>query len=292
MNRILAGLAISTAAVSMAAAPAQAATPKDPIATLKQQFRPDTGVKFIDRVTLQVKGNKEYLARRTGAYEFGTSGITASDMSGTLFPDQAREEKEQFGLGEPERTIRVGRTAYLSGGVLSGRLEEGKTWYKLPNGPAGGVVGNFAQPVNPVEPATLQALLKTGKATKDGYAGAITYRELYKNSPWARGNVFPGAKMDAKTLKSVIKWRLTLDAKGLPSRVVTSISASTILGGKPGKDTLTSDTRFTDWGTPVDIQAPPADQVTTKFKDEGTDTPELPDGPILSGDQVEALLGK
>jgi hypothetical protein len=291
MNRIITGLAISAAAVSMAAAPAWAAAPKDPVATLKQQFRPDTGVKFVDRMTVKVKGEKSYLLRRTGAYEFGTSGISASDASTAFLPDRPRKEKDELGMSEPERTIRVGRTAYISGGFLGFSLEEGKTWFKVPNGPAGGTLGFFAQPVNPVEPATLQALIKTGKATKDGYAGAITYGELHKASPWTRSNVIPDMKMSQQTLKGVIKWRLTLDAKGLPSRIVTSIPASSLFGGKANSsDALVSDTQFTGWGTKVDIQAPPADQVTTELKVE--DIPEIPDGPVLSGDQVDALIGK
>lgn len=243
-------------------------------------------MKFIDRAIMTEKGRRDLFLRRTGTFEFSKSGLAASDITGKFnilasdIPEDAPEElKAMF---SPERTIRVGTTSYLSGGLFSTMLPEDKTWLKMPKGPTGGLTGIYGQPVNLVEQATYKTLLKSGKPGKGAYTGSITFGELYKVSPWLRASIFDKPK--AKALKSVLTWKLQLDGKGLPARLVTTFPVSALgMTGSKGT-TLTVDTRYTGWGAKVDIKAPAADEVSSKLKD-GTD--ELPDGiPLPDGSTV------
>lgn len=290
MKRLFAGAALTMAAAVTVAAPAQAA-PKDPVATLKKQLVPGTGVKFVDRAVAIEKGQREILLRRTGTFQFDKSGIAASDITGKfnikLSPSDEELPEDFKAIFSPERTIRIGTTSYISGGFFSSMLPADKTWLKLPKGPTGGLTGMYGQLVNVTEPATLKTLLKGGKAAGGSYTGKITVAELYKVSPWFRASFGLGiSKPQKKVLKSVISWKLALDAKGLPQRLVTTYPLAAI-GIADSKNTslLSVDTRFSGWGGKVAIEAPPADEVTTKFKDGTDELPSdlpMPDGSVVA----------
>ncbi|MFI6178523.1 hypothetical protein ACIA8R_23520 [Nonomuraea sp. NPDC051191] len=279
MKRTLTGVALATAAALVAATPAllatpaQAAAPKNPVAAVKKQLVPGKGMKFSERVTVTDGARSEVFVRRTGTFQFSKSGIAASDITGKLnisvsdLGDEAPEELKA--LARPERTIRIGTTSYLSGGLWSTVLPEGETWFKAPNGPTGGLTGTFGQPVNVAEQATLKTLLKTAKPVSGGYAGTITVRDLRKVSPWYRASALD-PKPTAKALKSVITWKLTLNAAGLPVRLVSTFPQAAITGSGSAKDGVRVDTRFTGWGGAVSIKAPTAEDVSSEF-DNGKD---------------------
>ncbi|MFI9554201.1 hypothetical protein [Nonomuraea endophytica] len=287
MKRIFAGVALTVAAAALTAAPAQAAAPKDPVVALKKQFVAGTGVKFVDRTILANRGQREIFMRRTGTFAFSKAGLAASDITGKFnfkqsdLPEDAPDLLK--GLFAAERTIRVGTTSYISGGMFGTMLPEDKTWIKFPKGPTGGLTGLYGQMVNITEPNTLKTLLKSGKAIKGGYAGAITVGQLNKVSAWYRASLFD--KPTKKQQKAVISWKLQLDGKGLPKRLVTTYSPVAIGMDAEGKETLSVDTRYTGWGSKVTITAPPADDVTTEFKD---GTSEIPDGLTLPNGDVVA----
>ncbi|MFI6505327.1 hypothetical protein [Nonomuraea typhae] len=280
MKRIFAGVALSVAAVSLTAAPAQAAAPKDPVATLKKQFVAGTGVTFTDRTALISGGQRAIFVRRTGTFAFSLAGLAASDITGKFtikasdIPD-GEDENTKFlkGMAMPERTIRIGKTAYISGGIFGQLLPEGKTWFKMPNGPTGGVTGLYGQIVNVTEAATLKTLIQNGKAVKGGYAGTITAGQLKKVSAWYRASM-PFGTLKASQLKTPITFKLELDAAGLPKRLVTSYSPAALGQKAPSGDGVSVDTRFTGWGAKAKIVAPPADEVTTTFEDGSAELPE------------------
>ncbi|WP_327585644.1 hypothetical protein OHA25_00180 [Nonomuraea sp. NBC_00507] len=268
MKRMLAGVVLATTATLVAATPAMAAAPKNPVVAVKKHLAPGKGVKFTERTTLDVEGDRKIFVRRSGTLQFSKSGIAASDSTGKfnislkdLGADADDAPELLKALASPERTIRVGTTSYLSGGMWATLLPEGKNWFKHPKGPTGGVTGIYSQPVNLAEPATLKTLFKSAKPASGGYAGKITVGDLWKVSPWFRATGL--SKPSAKALKSTISWRLAVNSAGLPTRLVSTFPMSALSGGK---GSVSVDTRFSGWGTAVSIKAPPADEVATEFE--------------------------
>ncbi len=103
--------------------------------------------------------------------------------------------------------------------------------------------------------ATLKALLKNAKATKGGYSGKITVGQARKVSPWFRATHLRD-DYPAKVLKTQISWKLSVDAKGLPTRLVTTFPLGVVNGTPKKSETISVDTRYTGWGTKASIKAP------------------------------------
>ncbi|MFI6596425.1 hypothetical protein ACIBHX_09255 [Nonomuraea sp. NPDC050536] len=284
MKKMLAGLALATAATAIAAAPAQAA-PKEPVAAVKQQFVPGKGVKFTDRASLVEGARRAILMRRNGTFEFGKSGVTASDITSKLNIPASMLDDEDKALAKPEHVVTVGRKTYVSGSFWSQDLPAEQPWYKLPISLPSGVFGPTGQLVNITEPATLKTLLKGAKAGGSGYSGTITFGDLKKVSPWASSSLLLN-KQSGKQLKSVITWKLTVDAKGLPTRLVTSFPSSALAKGDAKGLTISVDSRYSGWGSTVKVEAPPADQIATDVKDDSG----APEAPQILGD-VGKLFG-
>ncbi|MFG3437027.1 hypothetical protein ACGF0J_07255 [Nonomuraea sp. NPDC047897] len=289
MKRIVTGLALATAATLVTAGPAQAAAPKNPVVAVKKQMVAGKGVTFAERVTVFEGRERAVFLRRTGTYQFKSSGIAASDITAKFnikASDLGEDADSEVGkmLTTPERSITVGRTSYLSGGIWDSIMTEGETWYKVDGPVHGGFTAVYGQPLNVVgEPATLKTLLKGAKPAAGGYTGRITLGELRKVSPWFKASML-GQRAKAKTAKSVLSWKLTVDAKGLPTRLVTTLPAAA-LGMSGAKDEgFSIDTRYSGWGAKVSIKAPSADEVATDLKKGAelpTDLQEIPLGSIV-----------
>ncbi|MEU0570375.1 hypothetical protein ABZ297_33995 [Nonomuraea sp. NPDC005983] len=288
MKRMLTGLALASAATVIAAGPAQAApaqaAPKNPVAAVQKQLVPGTGMKWTERTTLTSNNVRNIFVRRSGTVQFSKTGVAASDTTGKLnltasdFPEDAPEAL--VAMTKPEHTIKVGNTSYLSGNIWATMLPEGKTWFKMSRGPVGGLTGLYGQPVNIGEPATLKTLLKGAKPAAGGYAGKITFSDLNRVSPSFHSSM-AFISTTAKQLKTEISWRLDVDAKGLPTRLVATYPMSALAGSSAKGTTLSVDTRYSGWGAKVEIKAPSADEVTTELKDgndEAPDSIELPFG--------------
>ncbi|GAA4939434.1 hypothetical protein HD597_009105 [Nonomuraea thailandensis] len=290
MKRILTGVALVTTAALVTATPALAAAPKDPVVAVKKQLVAGKGVKFTERTTVDDGSMREVFLRRSGTLQFGKSGIAASDITGKLNIsasdlqglDESGENAELASMlkamAQPERTIRIGTTSYLSGNIWALQMPEGKTWFKAPKGPTGGFLGTFGQPLNLAEPATLKTLLKGAKTTGSGYTGKTLLGDLWKTSPWLRATWLD--KPSAKAQKTAISWRITVNKAGLPTRLVTTFPMAAL--GAGGKGTVSVDTSYTGWGSAVSIKAPPAEEVTSKFKDGEDDISETLDLPLGS----------
>ncbi|GAA2311805.1 hypothetical protein GCM10010149_73200 [Nonomuraea roseoviolacea subsp. roseoviolacea] len=274
MKRILTGVALASTAMIISAGPALAA-PVNPVAPVQKQFVAGHGVKFAESVKIIAGGQRQVTIRRSGSLEFGPSGVIASDVTGQFNIKKEEAEKladalkelgdEDFGidlvtaLTMPERIVTKGQYTYLTGGLWSAVFNSNKSWIRVPGVQPIGATTAYSQPLNILsEPATLKTLLKGAKATKDGYAGKIQAKDLSKTSP-----LFGGIMMLAAPAKSspkaagAISWKLAVDAKGLPTRLVSVIPA-TALGVKDAKGLAFSvETTFSDWGTPVTVTAPP-----------------------------------
>ncbi|MFI7441118.1 hypothetical protein [Nonomuraea indica] len=283
MKRIVTGLALASAATLIAAAPAQAA-PVNPAAAVQKQYAAGKGVKFAEVVKMVYKGERDILLRRSGTLQFGSSGVVASDITGQLNIKRsdvealsdilADEDEPELGetlvtaLTTPERIVTVGKSTYLTGGLWSALLNSNKGWIKIPGTAPVGLTSTYSQPLNIVgEPATLKTLMKGAKATKDGFYGKISAGELSKVSPTFRNT--PG--INVKKAKGAISWKLSVDAKGLPVRLASAFPSS-VLGMTPKGVTISVETRYSDWGTPVTVTAPPELEVA-KTLEEAIDLP-------------------
>jgi hypothetical protein len=238
---------VAGSAVLIASAPAQAA-PKDPVKAVKAQLVAGHGVRFSETIKKVKDGTSSVVVRRSGTLGFGKGKVVASDVTGTF----------ASGKGDkPERTITIGRTSWTSGGLYRSGLPKGKTWYKQSSALAGGAVTALVtQVVDPAEPSTLAALVKKGKRGKSGYSGTITFKELGKVSRSFRADKPTFAAPDAD-----IRYDLTLDGKGLPSRLSTSWEAAML-----GADrTYKVETRYKGWGAKVSIKPPPAAKTAAKL---------------------------
>lgn len=262
MKRLLLGVALATAASAIVAAPAQAAG-KDPVAAVKQQFVAGKGVKFVDRTSITDGKRSAIVLRRTGTFQFGRSGVVASDQT-TKFniPAELLGEDEKF-MAKPEHVIVTGRKTYLSGSFWSTVASESQPWLKFPTPLPGGLLGSNSQLVNVTEPATLKTLLKGAKHSGSVYSGSITFGKLKQVSPWARASFF--TKQSAAQLKTPISFKLVVNSKGLPVRLVTTYPLSALgkvtRSEKNVKFSVAS--TFSGWGSKVTISAPPADQIYT-----------------------------
>ena len=190
MKRVIAGISTAVAVTLATAVPAQAApAPADPIKALKSQFVAGKGMKFADLSVVTWDDESEPYIQRTGSFQFGKTGITASDISSKSTEKSSDPRAaDPTGIFAPSRTIRIGTTSYLSGGSYRESMPEGKTWYKDQKGMTGGSSGWFGQLVNVAEPATLASLLKGAKRAGVSYSGTTTFGKLAKVSPWFRAS--------------------------------------------------------------------------------------------------------
>ncbi len=242
--RLLLPIMVAGSAVLIASAPAQAA-PKDPVKAVKAQLVAGHGVRFSETIKKVKDGTSSVVVRRSGTLGFGKGKVVASDVTGTFASGKGNK---------PERTITIGRTSWTSGGLYRSGLPTGKTWYKQPGALAGGAVTALVtQVVDPAEPSTLAALVKKGKRGKSGYSGTITFKELGKVS-----RSFRAAKPSFAAPDTDITYDLTLDGKGLPSRLSTSWEMS-VLGA------YKVETRYKGWGAKVSIKPPPAAKTAAKL---------------------------
>ncbi|GAA3137349.1 hypothetical protein GCM10017600_53620 [Streptosporangium carneum] len=277
MIAALAGAAVTALVlpVLVAAGPAGAqsaqaapqATRTDPVSALKRQFRAHHGVKLAETAKLigEGKGQRTVYARTRGVLEFDRTGVTATDLTSKFdLPSDAGETGDLF---TASRTITVKGVSYISGGVFSDALPEGKKWLRDRDNTL--TLLNPAQKLlNPLEPATLKATLAHTTAKRPGgtwdgartvvHSGTITLGELYRISPTVR--TLLGKKPSAKAAPLPVSWQLYIGSDQLVRRVVSSYTQS--IRGLTSVDVVyLNDSRYSDWGAKSAIKAPPASQV-------------------------------
>jgi hypothetical protein len=255
LKRHIAGLACAAMTVLSVPALASTATAQasDPVSALRSQFTTGLGVKTVDTTKMRRGDGNAVVAKRTGVFQFGTSGILASDHTAQLrikASDLGLSEasttgeddeltKALTGMSKPERVVRIKNATYISGGMFGEFLPADKTWLRFDT--AAGFTGSLSQLVNVAEPSTLKALLSHAAVKQAGtYAGKITFGELYKVSPWFRVSL--GERPSGRAAKIAVSWKLYLGADKLAKRLTTSYPADT-------KDAVTIDTSYTGWGS-------------------------------------------
>ncbi|GAA3137365.1 hypothetical protein [Streptosporangium carneum] len=241
---------LAPALVTTAPSAAQAA-PVDPVKALRQQLRPGHGVQ-ITETDRGYSGRSVTTARHRGVLQFDRSGIVAVDIT------RRASTTPSVGRGVyMRRTIAVGGRNYHFEPSELDKLPEGRTWVRENwKGPWDAL--NSDQILNVIDPVTLGYMLRTSalRLPERGgvqYRGTITWAQLHKVSRsfrelWRLGPL-------GKLGRSKIKWRLWLDTRGLPVRVLTEDTLGGFL------DNSVNDIRYTGWGSLVTVTPPPADQV-------------------------------
>ncbi|WP_433437504.1 hypothetical protein [Nonomuraea sp. CA-141351] len=242
MKRILAGLALTTAAALVTATPAAQAASVDPVKALQKQLVPGHGVRISEKTRLTLDGKSiGATTRTTGTFEFGKKGIVATDLKNHA----AGSDKSLASALAPPRIITVGGHSYVQGGLFSEDLPEGKKWVRYA-AEAGG--GTYNQIIDIFEPKVLKAIVSHAKSFKGGtYKGALTYKELAK--------VY-GQKVSGAIGKTKIDYALKVNSKGLVTQLTSGWSMDF---GVLGKTRSITETRYIGWGSKVRIKAPDKD---------------------------------
>ncbi|MGJ6967655.1 hypothetical protein ACSDR0_37625 [Streptosporangium sp. G11] len=239
MRRWLALAAATLIASVSTAVPATAQTdPPDPAQAVKRQFRAQHGVQIAEISRMIFKDATSTRDRLASRLQLGSAGPVAVDTSMHSVLDaksaKAAETNELLAdLASPFQMSAVSGYLYTSG-IYS--LPQGKTWSR--SALLRPVVDYASQQatVNVFDPAALKTLLRG--ATVKPVSGGFFYQ--------------------GTLAKSKISWRLWTDATGLPKRLLTNKRVV-------DENRLTKieriDTRYTDWGMPLVVVPPPADEV-------------------------------
>ncbi|MEU7886092.1 hypothetical protein AB0B54_11395 [Microbispora bryophytorum] len=289
MKRALMALACAATAALVApavAAPAQAHTttdsqarPLDPTAALKKAFVPGRGVRFTSSETIDVGGVATVKSSAKGRLAFGRSGVTGSDVTGRINYGALLDEDLE-GADKPTRTITVGRTAYVTGGVFSSLFPAGKKWLRTPGKNPADVLGSNGVPVNPLDARTLKAVLATTKAKGAGgvvngarttlYRGAITLKQLAAVEPSLKKG------LTASEAKTVVAWKMWVGGDQLIRKVQTTLTLKLKYKKMTMEVDASSAVSFVGWGSRVTVKAPPKSQVATLADLLGS-VPDMPD---------------
>jgi len=267
MRRWIAG-AVAVSALAVAGPAFAQAKPADPVATLKKQFVAGQGVKLTEHTSIMVGRESYTQADRQGVIGFDAKGIAGAENTRTpILTEKERARLEKMAakdasisdsvdlLTERIYLVSVGKHMYVNGGLYSTLMPENKSWIGMNGSPSSAAYGD--QLINVFEPATLKYLLAKTKTVRGAqYRGSVTFAELYKVSPTFREQI--ATKPTGKPARTVISWRLTLDAQKLVKRLAISWSMRVT---KKVTLSATTESRYTEWGTAVNVTAPPADQV-------------------------------
>jgi hypothetical protein len=252
----VAALIASVPATTGPATAAHADTP-DPARALKRQLRTDHGVRISETTRYSFGKNAKATGtgtRITGTLQLSPSGPVATDFTWRNLPRSA-----------PYRVIRVGTTVYDGSSHHPGPVPDGKKWIHFPNNHRGSMARDLSQdaslqPIDVYDPSLLKSLLKhsTRKPIPGGflYQGTLTYKTLSRVSKTTIINWASGRPIGEKS-KGKVSWQLHTDRAGLPKRLTTTDLA----GDGKNPPAKRSDTRYTTWGFPLVITAPPAHEV-------------------------------
>ena len=269
-------LAAAALAVALpnAALPAAAQAAPDPAEALKQQLRPEHGVR-IDEVARVVSSRMSIRTRYHSGIQLGQGGPVAaySDM-------EDASDGGSWGRkpSKPAQAAAVGTYVYTSGEAVHDVLPDGKSWVRAAYGsryPNVALALASRQTINVFDPDVLKATLKGAKsgAVAGGrlYRGTTTYAALYKADRSFYGRLFGGAPSGA-TARIAISWRLWTDGQGLIRRLSTTETATS------GRYRST-DTRYSEWGHHLIVGAPARAEVVD-WKDRRRPDPAFPGGGI------------
>lgn len=187
----------------------------------------------------------------------GTAGQTQAMEGEAEFSDDGIEMKASSTGAQAMEVILVDKVMYLK----SADLGTGEKWMKIDLSDPNSLFGMIGKATDPE--ATFKALEAPkdleliGTEDVDGVA-TNHYRITLDPAQYLKAMELPPAMADMMPDELVTE--MWVDADNLPRKFSQTTEMPAVGGGKP--TTSTSEGTYADFGTDVDIEAPPADQVT------------------------------
>lgn len=187
----------------------------------------------------------------------GSAGQTQAMEGQARFGDDGVEMKASSTGAQAMELILVDKAMYLK----SAELGTGEKWMKIDLSDPNSLFGMIGKATDPEvmfkaleQPQDLELV---GSEEVDGVA-TNHYRITLDPAQYIKAMEFPAAMADLMPDELVTE--MWVDADNLPRKFSQSLEMPAAGGGKP--TTSTSEGTYSDFGTDVDIEAPPADQVT------------------------------
>ncbi|WP_374454712.1 hypothetical protein [Nocardioides sp.] len=186
------------------------------------------------------------------------SGGQSQTMEGEArFGDDGVEMKAASTGAQPMELIMVGQAMYLK----SPDLGTGDKWLKIDLSDPNSLFGMIGKATDPeVMFKAMEAPKKIELLGTEEVDGVETnhYRVTMDPSQYLDAMEFPASMADM--LPEELVTEMWVDGDNLPRKFSQSLDVPSVAGGKP--TSTTSEGTYSDFGTDVDIEAPPADQVT------------------------------
>jgi hypothetical protein len=266
MRRVLLGLLLTAAVGCLSACGAAVKSTLDPVAAAAMKSQQAGGFLVTTSVTVSADG-REFTMTGSGLFGDG-KGQMNLDMS-----DLLNQAGVAAGTDATIKAIYITEDGdpvmYMKLGFLSAFLPGGKTWVRVDLAKAGKAAGiDFNQLLGGANqsPGDSLALLRSsgefsevGKETVEGvetthYHGTIDLQKAVAAKGAAAEALQRLIDLGAPAQYPADVW---IDEAGLVRQLKTSYDMST--GGKAMSVSMTM--RMSDYGTPVEVSAPPADQV-------------------------------
>ncbi len=202
--------------------------------------------------------------REAGTFNFeSVSGAAgqAQTMSGQArFGDDGIEMKASSTGAQAVELILLGQAMYMK----SAELGTGDRWVKIDLSDPNSLFGMIGKATDPeVMFKAMQSPKKLELVGTEDVDGVATnhYRITMDPSQYLAAMQFPAALADM--LPGELVTEMWVDADNLPRKFIQTIEVTSAAGGA-GTSSTTEGT-YSDFGTDVEIEAPPADQVTEDF---------------------------
>jgi hypothetical protein len=185
----------------------------------------------------------------------------AQTMSGQArFGDDGVEMKASSTGAQAMELILLGKTMYLK----SPELGAGDKWIKIDLSDPNSIYGMIGKATDPeVMFKAMESPKKLELVGTEDVDGVSTnhYRVTMDPAKYLDAMQFPAAMADM--LPEELVTEMWIDADNLPRKFTQTIEVPGVSGGAP--TTTTTEGTYSDFGTDVEIEAPPADQVTEDF---------------------------
>lgn len=234
--------------IGLAASVVSATPASDPTVNLRKQFVSGHGVTVTESARTRVKGIKgDFFVKTTGAIGFTSKGAPRYDLVSNYTSAFKNAQPE------PIHAIKLGSDTYVNGFTWR-KLHTDKPWIRFRAPRSWGETGQRGeQLVDVLNPEFLRIVIsECTKVERGVYRGVLNSQTLQED-----------LKLTASPPKISVK--LYLD-DGLPTRLITAYRDRTRGPNRKGRSVIRTsrvrvDTRYTDWGTDVTVDPPPAGDV-------------------------------
>lgn len=202
--------------------------------------------------------------REAGTFSFetvsGSAGASQTMSGQARFSDAGVEMKASSTGAQPMELILLGKAMYLK----SPDLGTADKWLKIDLSDPNSMFGMIGKATDPeVMFKAMESPKKLELLGSEDVDGVTTnhYRITLDPTQYLKAMEFPAAMADM--LPKELVTEMWVDADNLPRKFTQSLDVPSVSGGA-GTSSTTEGT-YSDFGTDVQIEAPPADQVTDDF---------------------------